>query len=86
MESTKECPVWHQGPPPHVGWWNASITRDVNAWRWWSGSAWSMPVRHSASRDWAAKMAKIRRPRLCGVEWSDYYPENARVPRVDPRK
>jgi hypothetical protein len=24
VESTAEDRVWHKGPPPFVGWWNAS--------------------------------------------------------------
>lgn len=75
--------VWNSGPPPHVGWWNASIAQDENAWRWWDGVQWS---------DWAgpsytaedARAAVLRLDYEGGIEWTDYYPEGARVPRVDP--
>lgn len=35
---------WRKGPPPTKGWWNASIERDPEARRWWSGRRWSPPV------------------------------------------
>lgn len=77
---------WHKGPPPHVGWWEASWNRNTNVWRWWDGFEWSV---HSNQHDnqytacaWAHKKV------LDGgsIEWTDYYPKNARVPRIDPRK
>lgn len=32
---------WHKGPPPSVGWWQASAFRDPSMLRWWNGSYWS---------------------------------------------
>ena len=38
--------IWHSGPPPHVGWWNASFdfVKGNNDWRWWDGKCWSIVV------------------------------------------
>ena len=84
----KESLKWHKGPPPHVGWWLASVGCIDNIWRWWDGTAWSHPLGDGAP------LASVK---LCAdlyaqyetqksIKWSDYYPENARVPRIDPRK
>jgi hypothetical protein len=84
MESTKEKRVWHKGPPPHVEWWNASVNRTHIAWRWWDGKRWSWGV------DEGSSMSSVRHQsagRISGketVEWTDYYPPNARVPRINP--
>lgn len=82
-ETTLAPRTWHSGPPPHVGWWNASNARWTGQWRWWDGVQWS---------DWAgpsytakdARAAVLRLDYDGGIEWSDYYPEGARVPRVNP--
>jgi len=79
--------TWHQGPPPHVGWWNASILRSSNIWRWWDGTCWSQPV--SADSGWQNAEHRAKIPNGDDgyeLEWSDYYPKNARVPRIDPSK
>lgn len=77
---------WHSGPPPFPGWWNASVSRDESIWRWWNGLIWSVGItNHSPAND-AGFLA--RRPYIgfTPVEWTDYWPPNARVPRIDPRK
>lgn len=78
--------IWHKGPPPHVGWWNASVGRVSGVWRWWNGEYWSM---HATSRAKAIDAAQQAAQKSINgqekIEWSDYYPENARVPRVDPK-
>lgn len=83
---------WHKGPPPHVGWWltryRTSGGRYVHEfWRWWNGWLYSLGVEGEETVDEAAECARWP----CfgpedGIEWSDYYPPNARVPRVDPSK
>lgn len=75
---------WRKGPPPHVGWWNASVRRFKHAWRWWDGEQWS----YAASTDMRASQAGMLamfKQQTPGVEYRTYYPENARVPRIDPR-
>jgi hypothetical protein len=78
--------VWHRGPPPHIGWWNASRTKNNKSWRWWDGEQWSLSVYDDQSLAVALDCAKyvtffhVRDQ----VEWTYYYPENARVPRINP--
>lgn len=77
--------TWHKGPPPHVGWWNASVGSDANIWRWWNGEFWSY-----AADPWNSIYNVIEfantKSEIQSIEWTDYYPPNARVPRIDPRK
>lgn len=78
---------WHSGPPPHIGWWNASRLELINIWRWWDGREWSTCVGERSPISAVVRSAgsKERLP-LSEFSWSDYWPENARVPRIDPRK
>jgi hypothetical protein len=75
---------WHRGPPPHVGWWNASLLQDPICWRWWNGGAWSIDVETTFSTEMLEYYASHVTTQTHLVEWTDYWPENARVPRVDP--
>lgn len=74
--------VWHKGPPPFPGWWNASVQQDEDAWRWWDGKRWSWlafswhPAKEAA---YAAVHESMDTP----ISGTDYWPENARVPRLD---
>ena len=76
--------IWRSGPPPHIGWWNASVTRAEDKWRWWNGTEWSHSVSATARTTDAAHFAKQISPDQDRIKWTDYWPENARVPRVDP--
>lgn len=86
MISSESNRVWNSGPPPHVGWWNASAVRDSEVWRWWDGADWSWGVSASASLEFAtingSVGASVWSPEE--LEWTDYYPSNAAVPRLDP--
>jgi len=79
--------TWHKGPPPHVGWWNACIERDLNAWRWWNGKYWSVQLHPNDTQAevgvWGGEKTEYR---INDIEWTNYYPANARVPRIDPSK
>lgn len=75
--------VWKSGPPPHVGWWNASVTRDSAAWRWWNGERWSI-VHYAFDRP-GSRPSKASEGMNRRMLWTDYWPENARVPRLDPK-
>lgn len=86
LGSTEGVRHWNPGPPPHVGWWNATISGIRTAWRWWDGRRWShfagpADDDHSAGRAASSKTASTFSE---SIEWSDYYPANARVPRIDP--
>jgi len=76
--------IWNPGPPPHIGWWNASVMEALDMWRWWNGKHWSDAAQESSVARLAGTFAK-RRESAKNVEWTDYWPEGARVPRVDPR-
>lgn len=79
--------VWHSGPPPHVGWWNASACYDDDAWRWWNGECWSPSVYAYEPIRAVVRAASMHTVFCTGeIEWTDYWPENARVPRIDPRE
>lgn len=45
--------VWHKGPPPEIGWWPASVSRNDLSIRWWNGECWSWP----AYPDYSARLA-----------------------------
>lgn len=77
---------WHSGPPPHVGWWQASIKKRHLSWRWWNGEFWSVSVQPTDSPKEAATSAKVRSINSDRIEWTDYWPENARVPRINPEQ
>jgi transcription antitermination factor NusG len=74
---------WHSGPPPHVGWWNASRHKDKDTWRWWNGESWSGATLASNSPAMIEQLLSERYD-CCDMEWCDYWPENARVPRINP--
>lgn len=76
--------VWHKGPPPHIGWWNASAFEFEHIWRWWDGQAWSRNVNPSQPLSFAVSQASVHSA-ATEVKWNDSYPAHARVPRYDPR-
>ncbi len=86
----RNWPKWSNEPPPHVGWWLTCNTRPPVAeglWRWWNGKHWSAGIRKSMPSMVAARAANF--PSLwlnSELVWTDYWPENARVPRVDPNE
>ena len=78
--------TWHKGPPPFRGWWNASSCADEDCWRWWNGMLWSFPAYPGYTEE-LVFMAMTGQPNdQKDIKWSDYYPKDARVPRIDPRK
>ena len=79
---------WHSGPPPHVGWWRVKPSwKRVPSWRWWDGNEWSLSVTSKASPMIAEIVAGVEADATYAktIKWCDYWPENARVPRIDPR-
>lgn len=84
MSAAKTDRVWRSGPPPHVGWWIASICQALDAWRWWNGKAWSRAAYPEQTAAGAALEARRASVPIERVEWTDFYPANARVPRLDP--
>lgn len=81
--------IWHAGSPRHVGWWYCKRSDDTKAaivaWRWWDGMTWSIPATDAYTASRAAACAGQRAyPHACRIEWSNYYPSDARVPRHNP--
>jgi hypothetical protein len=89
-------PVFHSGPPPHIGWWNTSFVGGPDAeyyrtdWRWWNGKHWSITIHQPSSffrQEEARILQRANTPATSTnsqITWSDYYPHNAVVPRVAP--
>jgi hypothetical protein len=83
---------WHDGPPPHVGWWNASRTKQAITWRWWDGENWSNAIElesYPEGEPWNygldyAVSQKAYKSDTKPIQWHPRYPKNARVPRVAP--
>ena len=71
---------WHKGPPPGIGWYNASRVRDEEIWRWRGNGWWSAPVDSNEPAKNAAKRAKLR-DHFGDIEWTTYWPKGARVER-----
>lgn len=81
-----EMPIeqkWHDGPPPHVGWWNASNGANPSVWRWWNGEWWSVPAREF-TKDQNGLAASPSFSPISRIKWHPRWPENARVPRINP--
>lgn len=80
MTSTR---IWNSGPPPHPGWWNASTLGNESMWYWWDGEGWYGAV---DSTRHPLEAAEIVACVICRgttrIQWTDYYPHDARVPRV----
>lgn len=72
---------WHTGPPPSMGWWPASVSRDGATIRWWDGSAWSMACHHSTPIENVGYRAAMKTDRA-GIEWKArpaYWPKRSRT-------
>ncbi len=61
MESNTEPKLtdWAEGPPPCVGWWNASVVRDPDCRRWWDGKCWSRAVWNIESEESAERAKRV---------------------------
>lgn len=62
---------WHKGPPPSVGWWQASISKDPACLRWWNGKNWSAPCSKEDSKNEIARhsMEPCRKEIAGFIEW-----------------
>ena len=75
--------VWKKKHPPHIGWWQASRFRNPDLWRWWDTKQWSESVSSSSHCMAALVASRYKANEQASIEWTTYWPENARVPRVD---
>lgn len=62
---------WHKGPPPSIGWWPASMYRDMSDLRWWNGRWWSIPANEEDPPQWAAFYAKFKALDQDLIKWTD---------------
>jgi len=77
--------TWHEGPPPHVGWWNASTNMAEESWRWWNGSTWShAALPHYTAEDASKYGLQTKGFLTCEIQWTHNWPVNGRVPRINP--
>lgn len=80
--------TWHKGWPPFTGWWNMNSVWDRDTWRWVDveNKFISMPVYQNDRLIVAEELARIEDGlSINKFEYTFYWPENARVPRIDPR-
>lgn len=76
--------VWHEGPPPSIGWWPASLVRNKKCLRWWNGFAWSYAVYKADDPIVVARTAGRRAPTAVQgcIEWTHRpanWPERGRT-------
>ena len=73
---------FHSGSPPHIGWFLCNC----DWWRWFDGKLWSYGAKEGANtrRISFVLRKKVEKKLSLNIRWSHYYPENARVPRIDP--
>ena len=73
--------VWLPTHPVKVGWYMASKDKDPRSWRWWNGRVWSLNVHSHRAASTAARRAKKEAPNQSYIQYTMYYPANARVAR-----
>jgi hypothetical protein len=76
--------VWHSGPPPHIGWWNASHWKNPNQWRWWNGKHWSAFAYDTDTANIVSYISLVQGVHTEHIKWTNYWPNNARVKRIKP--
>lgn len=79
--------AWNRGAPPHDGWWSVRTSfndKEGEFWSFFCGGMWHCigDCEDMDVEDWA--MLETGWGQL-SFEWCYFYPENARVPRIDPR-
>lgn len=72
---------WLYSKPPKVGWYMASMNRNPDCWRWWDGARWSLDVFSYRSAKFAGQRAKKPSKHQALIQYTMYYPANARVAR-----
>lgn len=60
------------------------MIKDFRMWRWWDGSNWSVCVDNSRTAIEASQYADHNIFWTQNIQWNDYWPKFARVPRIDP--
>jgi uncharacterized protein YeaO (DUF488 family) len=81
--------TWNKGYPPFTGWWCTKIGPIADLWRWFDAEkrTWSISAATFYTAEMAARCAAEDALALSDlIEWTNYWPKNARVPRIDPRR
>jgi hypothetical protein len=78
--------LWRSGWPPFTGWWNMSKTFDKQLWRWVNLEEKQLsigyyPLDHLPKRE----LSYVEFANIKDFKYRDYWPENARVDRVNPK-
>ena len=53
---------WNPSPPPQVGWYRASVSRQGQFYRWWDGKLWSVVATPWFDAEEAGAVAEIPAP------------------------
>lgn len=77
--------VWHEGPPPTLGWWPVETDKPEPIYRFWDGDCWSDFIYLSSPSD-VAELQKRYKHKVNGVnipvrwrQWTKYEEERKRV-------
>ncbi len=63
--------TWRKGPPPSVGWWPASRSREPVVLRWWNGEWWSVGCVSNYTVKTVARLATQKSRYQAKIEWTD---------------
>jgi hypothetical protein len=72
---------WHKGPPPSVGWWPASFSKNDANIRWWNGENWSFAASVAFDRGEVNKIAN-QISKIKNIYWKhrpDSWPERSKT-------
>lgn len=79
---------WHLGFPSNIGWYLTAIMNEEETtqhWRWFDGLQWSFACKPEYSLSLIAEYAqKYTVFTSCEFVWCEFWPKNARVPRINP--
>jgi len=77
---------WCAGKPPAIGWWPASSSFVLTAWRWWNGSRWSAGVDAGTGAVGAARRCKVLMGQGELIRWRDWPDDMKHLPGYPLRK
>ena len=63
--------IWHDGPPPSIGWWPASCEKRIKTLRLWNGKWWSRPAFKFDSAETAAHYAMQKAFAQKDIQWTE---------------
>jgi hypothetical protein len=63
--------TWHKGPPPSIGWWPASWSRNPRILRYYNGEWWSLYASCYMTAEEAGECAREKEAWQKYIEWTD---------------